>query len=596
MVEIKFYKGKVMLYRLIIVCTFLFSCSRLPIIEVNKKVPKDSEMQSKVINFGPTKVGLKSPFRDVTDQYGLKGVEGVTFYAVDFDHDQYTDLVILPDYYSLPAFYRFNPKGEKYELLDYSPLSRDVWASYMLFYDINRDGLLDIVLGAPKRETSLDQSPLRLFIAHASSGKLHYEEKKNVFPNELYTTYGVTPLDIDLDGELDLFLGNWYDKYRGKLMVSPDRLYRYKNGKFSDFSTMLDGEMQFDDELQLYTEARPTFGVSTCDVDQNGFADIMTSSSNGMGNKLWLNLPDEESGRVFIDHGKDSGYAFDREGMLDRMGGGDSYFARCTDYNNDGIVDIVSGELSHSYDASTRDRSAVLSGSTFKFPPRFIRTEYFMDDGALQWNQGDKRVTFLDYNLDGLIDMAIDNNGFPPESRLIFFKQQDNHAYVDRARDYGIDLSNPSGSITLDFNRDGKPDLLVGQVETRSTGLKKRIFLFENTQEFDGNKSFQIYLKGTKSNPFAWGASVRLVGNEVKQWRYNMPVAGGFSSQDEDGMIFGVPKGEPLKRLEITWPIRNQKGNAIKRTYPLNTLKLKDHNVFTACESGELLPGKTNCP
>lgn len=582
-------------YLFIGLCFALISCSRLPIIGKNWKGEDQKTIKKeKEISFSPTTKG-NGQFKDVTEKYGLKDIEGVTFYAVDFDSDGYTDLVVLPDFYSIPQFYHFNEHKKKFEQLNYAPLARDVWASYIIFNDYNRDGIVDMVLGAPKRETSLDQSPLRLFLGKMEKGILSYHLLSNAFPNELYPTYGVAPLDLDLDGELDLYLGNWYDRYRGKMMVTPDRLYRFKGGKFADFSTMLDSELDFTEELHLYSNARPTYGVSTCDVDQNGFIDILTSSSNGMANKLWLNLADDESGRAFVDYGKESGFAHDRDGMLDRMGGGDSYFARCIDYNNDGIVDIIEGDLSHSYDSSSRDRSAVLSGSTFKFPPRFIRTEYFMDNGALQWNQGDKRATFIDYNLDGLVDMVIDNNGFPPDSRLIFFKQEENHAYADRAQDYGLNLSNPSGTITLDFNRDGRPDLLVGQVGTRSTSLKKRVYLFENNVPFNGHQSVRIHLRGVKANHFAWGASIKVVGTEVKQWRFNMPLAGGFSSQDEDGMIFGLQKGEKLKRIEVIWPIVDKSGKALKKVYSFEQMTLKESNQFTLCESGAILIGQKSC-
>ncbi len=566
------------------------SCSDLPIYK--KSIKADS---SPVVSFNPTHSNQSTAFRDVTDELGLSGVEATSFYAVDFDGDSFTDLVVLSEYYSKPEFYRYDPVRSRYELLRDTPFEREQWASYLVFFDYNRDGILDVILGAPKRETALEQYPIRLFVGKNQGMKLSYFELKGVFPPIHEPTYSIAPIDFDLDGKLDLYLANWYSKNRGKMVVTPDRILHQQASQFVDGSDKLKGEFDYLDELELYPNARPTYAAAVCDVDLDGYPDVMTSSSNGMANKLWINQSTEKNHRHFQDFAETSGVAHDKEGMLDRMGGGDSYFSRCVDYNNEGIVDIIAGELSHSYDSSTRDRSAVLTGSSFKFPPRFIRTEYFMDNGTQHWNQGDKRATFLDYNLDGLVDMAIDNNGFPPQSRLIFFHQEENHAFQDRALNYGLDLANPSGTVTLDFNRDGLPDLLVGQVSTRSHQLKRRIFLFKNTTAEQGNHSLQLFLSGVGANSMGWGASIKVVSTNQSQWRYHYPFNGGFSSQDEDGIIFGIAKADRLKRIEVTWPILDGKGKPLKKLYSMQSTKLKKINQFTLCESGAILIGKKKC-
>ena len=57
-----------------------------------------------------------SIFVDKTEEYGLKDVQAVHLYAVDVDHDGYTDLVTLDDFYAAPKFYFFNPKIHKFVL------------------------------------------------------------------------------------------------------------------------------------------------------------------------------------------------------------------------------------------------------------------------------------------------------------------------------------------------------------------------------------------------------------------------------------------------------------------------------------------------
>lgn len=64
----------------------------------------------------------------------------------------------------------------------------------------------------------------------------------------------------------------------------------------------------------MFSNARPTFGASICDVDGNGYMDILTVSSSGYDNKLWLNLFDKKKeSRVFVNYGQETGYAEDIE-------------------------------------------------------------------------------------------------------------------------------------------------------------------------------------------------------------------------------------------------------------------------------------------
>ena len=154
----------------------------------------------------------------------------------------------------------------------------------------------------------------------------------------------------------------------------------------------------------------------------------------------------------FKDYGTQSHFAHDNEGLLVPRGGGNSFYSACTDYNDDGIMDVIQGEIFHAYDSENRDRSSVLTGSQFGFPPKFLRTEYHMDDGNNSWTQGDRRGSWVDFNRDGYIDVLVDNSGFPPNSRLLLFEQLSHHGFADVARDLGVDILNPSGTVLIDVN------------------------------------------------------------------------------------------------------------------------------------------------
>jgi hypothetical protein len=278
----------------------------------------------------------------------------------------------------------------------------------------------------------------------------------------------MTVIDYNLDGWPDLFVSNWFENKNNQYLPVADRLLKNNRGKFEDVSTLLKGETDKSSGQLFPPNAKPTYGASTCDIDQNGWPDILTSSSSGHKNKLWMNLKESRTGDIFFeDVGPISNYASDPDGSLIPTGGGRTFFSSCADYNNDSLMDVFVGELSHAYDNESVDRSSVLSGSKETYPPYFLRTEYLSDVNSESWNQGDRRGIWTDYNLDGRVDILVDNSGFPPYSRLVLFEQDETHAFFNVASQSGIDIVNPTGTIQIDINKDGRPDFLTSQNSIR---------------------------------------------------------------------------------------------------------------------------------
>ena len=127
-----------------------------------KKLPqlfkKEKKVEKRVrveIPSGPSLKGEGSYFEDITDKVGLSGQTATHLYAIDFDLDGYTDLVTLPLFYSAPKFFIYIPETKRYKELDYNPFDMVVRASYLSFFDINRDGILDLIAGTLNLKSSL---------------------------------------------------------------------------------------------------------------------------------------------------------------------------------------------------------------------------------------------------------------------------------------------------------------------------------------------------------------------------------------------------------------------------------------------------------
>ncbi|MBC97686.1 MAG: hypothetical protein CME63_08050 [Halobacteriovoraceae bacterium] len=532
-------------------------------LEKEKEVP---------INVGPTAPRNRGAFVDKTKEVGLENIQSTHNYIVDWNGDGVEDLVILPEYYGPAQFYTYNLKYKRFIKADYNPFGIVTRSSFMAFADFNRDGLLDVVLATLNQKTELNKDPLRLYLATKEGRRVKYILQPQAFDKKIYPVSSLGLIDYNMDGLLDIFIGSWFDFQKRGNKSAPDRLLQGRKDKsgrlsFVDASLQLEGEHKYNRDLKIYPHAVPTYGVSICDVDQNGFPDIATASSSGYSNRLWLNLQEPKSSeRFFKEYGDQTKFSHDMEGAYSQLGGGNSFYTLCHDYNNDGIIDFAVGELFHSYDTESRDRSSILTGMKNDFPPQFLRTEYHMDDGTGSWNQGDRRAVWVDLNFDSHTDLLVENSGFPPKSRLIAFDQDKNHSFADLSKDYGIDLVNPSGITTADYNRDGRQDLIIGQVSIRNASIKPRIYVFENQFSFKDKKVLKIILRGKKANYHGLGATVIVSTDKGTYRKFVSYIDGGLPSQNSEGLYFGLAQKESIKSIEVRWPyLRKDKSN---RSYP----------------------------
>ena len=565
--------------------SLLASCSH------EKKISKPKEIEPPKYITGP-EVPSKI-FIDKTKEYGFDGVKAVHLYAVDVDKDGYTDLITLDDFYAAPKFYFFNSKTQKF-FLGPSPFDSLVRGSYLNFVDLDHDGIYDLIVGTLNQKTEITQYPARIFKGIIENKNLHYKEVSPL-PTGLIPTSSIVAFDYDLDGELDLYLSNWFS-YKDKNPIPvPDLLLKGSRFNFSDKSNGLKGEYDYNKTDKIYSNATPTFGASICDVDQNGFPDILTSNSNGYYNKLWLNI----DGKNLVNYGVESGYSADEEGDPQTKGGGNSFFSLCGDYNNDGIVDIVLGNLSRDSDLESKDKSSLLTGSSKNFPPKFVRSEFIRSSEGTKLSVGDHRGVWIDSKLNGQNDLIIDNSGFPPNSRLLFFEPSINYGEEDKSKALGINVMNPSGTVTIDLNRDGVMDFITGQSKVRAGDINNRIYVFENQTKRMNRGSVRFHLQGKKSNYHGLSSSVWFKTKTHTRF-FNVEYNGGsLPSQNEEGAYFSFGLEVPQNVL-VRWSyaVPDRLGNLIPeiKKYNLNKLKLMGHHTeLNLCEDGRILSRNTNC-
>jgi hypothetical protein len=581
--------SKKSLYSLALSAILLAGCAE----EKIKPLPEAQIVPSKApLVSGPTQSPINSPFADKTKEYGLENVKAVHLYAVDIDNDNDTDLITIEDYSGNPKFYYFDKKSAKF-IAGENPFIENIRASYLNFIDFDHDDVYDVLVGNLNQKSEPGHAPIKIFKGYLENGKITYK-LKTVLPNGIQPTATVVTGDFNLDGELDLFLGNWFSQDENPKPV-PDVLLYGKGFNFSNVSSNLKGEYDFVKATSTYPNATPTFGASVCDVDKNGFPDILTATSNGYFNKLWIN----QDGENFKDYGVETGYAADNEGDMASKGGGNSFFSLCGDYNNDQIIDIVTGNLFRDSDPEYRDKSVILTGSTRSFPPKFYGTEFFEQVGKVNYTEGNRRGIWIDSNLQGQSDLLIANSGFPPDSRLMFFEQQADHSYDEKAKDYGLNILNPAGMVTIDLNGDGLMDFISGQSNVRASDIDNHLYVFINQTKRAGKGSVRFHLEGRRSNSLGISSSVALKTDKKTRLKNVEYVQGTLPSQIEEGMYFAFNFENP-KEAEVRWSYGTEdKLNRVipmVKKYNLSKFNLKGkHTELNLCDDGRVLMRSNHC-
>ena len=100
------------------------------------------------------------------------------------------------------------------------------------------------------------------------------------------------------------------------------------------------------------------------------------------------------------------------------------------------------------------------------------------------------------------------------------------------------------GAAFGDFNGDGNLDLVYANYEAGVTFLRN---------DCDTGHSITVALRGTRSNSFGVGATVRIesaLGQQVRQ----LVLARGYLSSSEPILHFGLGKDTRIERLTVSWP------------------------------------------
>jgi len=482
---------------------------------------------------------------------------GVAFY--DYDNDGWLDIFLVNGWRleGFPAgqeptshLFKNNRDGTFTDVTVKAGLVHHGWGQGVCIGDYDNDGFDD------------------LFVTYFGKNVLYHNNGNGTFTDvtdragvggkgKRWNT-GCAFVDYDRDGKLDLFVANYIDLdlatapvpesgpclYKGIMVAcGPPGL---KGGKNILFHNNGDGTFTDVSEASGILNANGTYGlgVLTADFDNDGWPDIYVANDSAPS-ALYQN---KKNGK-FEDIAIEAGCALSADGKP-QAGMGVS----AIDYDLDGNLDIVKTNFA----GDTPSLYHSIGGANFE------DTTFAAGLGAhtqyLGWGCG-----FFDFDNDGWADILICNGHVYPEvEQLKTEAGYAQHKLLYRNMRNGrfeevTDLGGPGitaavaarGCAFGDFDNDGDIDVVVNVVN----GLPQLL----RCDSSSGNNWIKVKLIGTKSNRSAIGARVLCTATfpgESKPHRQMDEVrsGGGYFSQSDLRIHFGLGKAEKVDLIEIRWP------------------------------------------
>jgi tetratricopeptide (TPR) repeat protein len=451
--------------------------------------------------------------------------------ADDFDNDRWLDLVVSNwNSNGQLRFFHNNGDGTFEDRTQAAGLEGFCAGLNLVQADYDNDGDLDVLVLRGAWQLS---SPLQEHVPNSllkNDGRGHFTEVlyQAGLGEKHFATQSATWLDYDLDGDLDLYIGN-------------------ENAHCQLFQN--DGTGHFVDvaEQAGVQNGGWTKGVTAGDYDGDGDTDLYVSNLNG-DNQLFRN----NGSGTFTEVAKELGVTGPRKGFP-------TWF---WDFNNDGVMDLFAA----SYDGRIED----IANSYFypEKPPTVELDQLFQGDGeggfrevAVELGLGRPTLVmganFGDLDNDGYLDFYLGTGdwefyGLMPN---LMFHNRGGKGFADVTTPGGFGhLQKGHGVAFFDYDHDGDEDVFV-ELGGAYLGDVFQNALFQNPG-FD-NAWIKIQLSGTKSNRYGIGARIRIDlatesgSRSIYRWVGNGSSFGANPLRQE----IGLGKADSITRLEVYWPV-----------------------------------------
>ncbi len=464
-------------------------------------------------------------FSDRTAQVGLDRAVGGRAAVADVDGDGIEDVTFhLNQGSERPNVWLFD--GAVFQDASSVAFPEATHSNFVVYGDLDNDGDQDAYLGV---YTPQDGEP------HPGESSIWLNDGSGRFSKVVgsgvavpATTAAGAFADYDRDGFLDLYVGNWLVEYPYPEAMDDYLFKGLGDGTFQDVS----------ETAGIRLLPSPCYGVTWCDVNDDGLPDILVANYGYARNYLFLNQGDG----TFQDVGRPTNVAMDDVGGR----GGNTFGIDCGDYDNDGDLDLFLAEIAHPRYQPWSDPSRLLQQRSSVGEPGF----FFADvtaDANIPYDEGMIDPSWVDYDNDGDLDLFVSVLYKGHSSRL--FRNNGDGTFTDVTYLAGIDVPDGQAGVWADFDGDGDMDLVA--TDRRGGG---RVHYYEN-RAAEGTVWVELRLVGRlPSNRDAIGARVWAETPSQTQVREVKGGKGHNNTASSRVVHFGFGTRTERLTIRVRWP------------------------------------------
>ncbi len=492
-------------------------------------------------------------FTDVTAKSGIdhsfitfQGTFGGGAAILDFNNDGFEDIFITGGT-GKNALYQNKGNGTFVNVISSAGFNDldTVVTQGVVCADVNKDGNVDIFITTISSVSSNEVlAAINMLYINNGDATFSNRSEEYGFGDHLSFSTGAAFGDINLDGYPDLFVGNFFDGFKGRLdqysgIVSSDSKPAW------DFLYINKGGDYFEEVGEAWGVQSLGLGFGGVFTDYDNDRDLDLIVINDFGYKVTPNMlfRNEFPEPAFTEVGVDLKLNFGMSAMGVGVG----------DYNNDGWLDYFISNIRASLFLKNQGGDKPFSNETAKLGTAFsvLYTVEGYPVNAISWG-----VNFFDSDNDMDLDLHITNGSLNPDvmPNPNMFLENQGGSFVHIGAESGLhDNSVGRGCVTFDFDNDGDLDLLVvnqAPIKEVEYVVDSGVKLFRN--DADGNNWLKVKLVGNHADNNGIGSRIEVYVDSILMIR---EIDGGSSHESQNSTIahFGLNKFPKVDSLVIKW-------------------------------------------